>query len=155
MLAQRPLFCATPEDNKWHGYRCDGYEGAELDEKVASQMRLTGLGIKVGEVVPFGMFGFDAAFMSYDPWDALTTVSNPGLLVYAEHDRLVTPSVSLDRLDEMFDGTAPDHLTTITIARANHGFQLVSDPCDPRDPDLPLSDELTIVLNDWLNEQGL
>jgi len=143
-------------DNYWHGYRCDGYTGEKLEEQVAKQMRLTRRGAAFGKVIPFGMFGFDAGIIEYDPEEALQTVRSPGLFVFAENDRLVTPDLNLDRLDEIFDGDVPEHLTAVTISGANHSFILVNDPCEvvPNPYERPQSAELVEMLNDWLAAQG-
>ena len=144
------------EDNKYHYFSCQGYEGAALDEKVAKEMRLTQLGVQLGKLTDFGMFGLDARIFPYDPADALRTVESPGLLVYAENDDQVTPALSLDRLNELFDGNVPDNLTTVVIDDATHAFRLVSDPCESwvDVQSQPQSTELTMVLNNWLTEQG-
>jgi hypothetical protein len=77
-------------------------------------------------------------------------------LVYAENDDQVTPQLSLDRLDELFDGNPPDNLTTVVIDDATHAFRLVDDPCDSwvNVAEQPRSEDLTMVLSNWLSEQG-
>jgi pimeloyl-ACP methyl ester carboxylesterase len=142
------------QDNKWHLNYCNGYRGAELEQKTEQQMKLSRFGARAGEVVPFGMFGFDARSFPYDPWEALTSVQSPGLLVYAEYDNLVTPAWALDRLDEMFDGDLPDNLSTVTITDANHGFQIVDGLCEYIEAGRPLTPDLAVTMNDWLTAQG-
>ena len=145
------------EDNYWHAISCQGYEGEELDAKVAQKLRLAEVAVQVGELTDFGMFGFDARVFPYDPADALQTVESPGLLIYAENDDQVTPQLNLDRLDELFDGNPPDRLTTVVIDDATHAFRLVNDPCESwvDVPDQPRSEELVVVLNDWLEDKVL
>lgn len=143
-------------DNYMGGYSCDGYAGAELEERVAKRIRMTRLGARVGETIPFGMFGFDAGIIDYDPADALQTVQSPGLFVYAEMDWMVTPAWSLDRLDTLFPEGLPANLTAKTIAGVNHSFLLVEEMCTPQTEaaENGLSPELTAELNAWLQAQG-
>jgi len=144
------------EDNYWHYFRCQGYEGEDLDARVEKKLGMAEVAVKFGELTDFGMFAFDARVFPYDPAEALRTVESPGLLVYAENDDQVTPQINLDRLDEIFDGNPPDRLTTVVLADATHAFRLVNDPCESwvDVPDQPRSEELIVVLNDWLTEQG-
>ena len=144
------------EDNYYHYLRCQGYDGEELDKQIAKRMKSTQFGIKIGKLTNFGMFGFDARIFSYDPTEALKTVTCPGLLLYAENDDQVTPSVNLDRLYSIFDNNPPENLTTVIIKGATHAFRLVNDPCDSwvNVADQSQSEELIIVLNDWLGEHG-
>ena len=144
------------EDNRWHIYRCEGYEGAELDAKVASSMRMPRLGMTLGKLTRFGSWYRDFMILDYDPADALRTVKSPGLFVYAENDDQVTPQLSLDRLDDLFDGRPPEHLTTVVIEGATHAFRLVDDPCDSwvDVPEQPRSEEAVAVLHDWLAARG-
>jgi len=144
------------EDNLWHRYRCKGYTGAELDEKVASGMRTARFSYNLGKLTRFGYWYRDYLIFDYDPADALRTVKSPGLLVYAENDDLVTPQLSLDRLDELFEGSPPENLTTVVLEDATHVFRLVDDPCDSwvNVAEQPRSEELVVVLNDWLEAQG-
>lgn len=144
------------EDNRWHYYRCQGYEGAELDKKVENNLRQTSIGLKLGELTHFGSWYHDVLLFGYDPADALQAVESPGLLVYAENDDQVTPQVNLDHLDELFDGSPPDHLTTVVIDDATHAFRLVDNPCESwvDVTEQPQSEELVVVLNDWLEVQG-
>jgi pimeloyl-ACP methyl ester carboxylesterase len=143
-------------DNYVGGYGCDGYTGTELEEQAAKRMRMTRLGARVGETIPFGMFGFDAGIIDYDPADALQTVRSPGLLVYAELDWQVSPTWSLDRLEELFPSGLPANLTTKTITGVNHSFLLVEDMCTPQTvaTDNGLSPELAAELDAWLQAQG-
>ena len=144
------------EDNRWHIYRCQGYEGAELEEKVAKSMRMPRLGMTLGKLTRFGSWYLAYLTLGYDPAEALQMVQSPGLFVYAENDDQVTPQLSLDRLDELFDGSPPDHLSTVVIEGATHAFRLVDDPCESwvNVPELPRSEEPIVVLNDWLAAQG-
>jgi pimeloyl-ACP methyl ester carboxylesterase len=144
------------EDNLWHRYRCQGYTGAELDEKVAGSMRTSRFWYNVGKLTRFGYWYRDYLVFDYDPSDALRAVKSPGLFVYAQNDDLVTPQLSLDRLDELFDGRPPDHLTTAVIEGATHAFRLVNDPCESwvNVPEQPQSGETVAVLHNWLEAQG-
>jgi len=144
------------EDNRWHIYRCEGYEGADLDAKVQSSMRMPRLGYNLGKWTRFGSWYRDYLILDFDPADALRSVQSPGLLVYAENDDQVTPQLSLDRLNELFDGNPPEHLTTVVLEDATHAFRLVDDPCESwvDVPDQPQSEELVQTLNDWLAAQG-
>ena len=83
----------------------------------------------------------------------LLNVQSPGLYAFGEHDALVTPALNLERLEEIFDGDVPEHLTAATIANATHGYEIVDDPCENW-TGKPLSDELTNVMDDWLTEIG-
>ena len=143
-------------DNYRGYYRCQGYEGEDLEAQVEKQLNTTRLGAAVGEVIPFGMFGFDAGIIGYDPADALQTVRSPGLFVFGENDFLVDAEKNLERFEVIFGGSPPDHLSTVVIANATHGFRVVDDPCLSSEEALeqPFSDELTTVLHNWLAEQG-
>ncbi len=140
-------------DNQTFAAYCQGLEGKEFDEYIAKQQKNIDLSISIGEATGFGFFAFDARNMSYDPADALRKVQSPGLYAFAENDGLVTPAWNIERMEEIFDSDVPKHLTTVIIAKATHGYQIVDDRCDSWDGK-PLSDELVDVLNDWLTEIG-
>jgi pimeloyl-ACP methyl ester carboxylesterase len=139
-----------------HEGRCTGLEDEALDAYVAKRTNRTRLGIRIGEIINFGMFGFDARSQHYNPKDALTTVANPGLFVYAEKDFLVTPALNIARMNEIFAGDIPPHIRMVMVDDATHIFRLVDDPCDSAaDPEAyPLSTQLTDILHSWLTEQG-
>lgn len=140
-------------DNYTGAYACDGYTGDELEAKAAQNMRLTRLGADIGKKIPFGMFGFDASIIDFDPADVLQQVQSPALFVYAERDWMVTPAWSLDRLDEIFAGELPEHFTAVTIPGVNHSFQNVETTCTPPAKST-ISPELISQLNNWLDTQG-
>lgn len=143
-------------DNAYHTGACMGLEDQELEEYLEKRSGDIDLSIKIGNLTNFGMFGFDARNMGFDPRSALLTVNAPGLLVYAENDRLVTPSLNLERLDEIFNGEIPSYLKTVTIDGANHSFRLVETPCDYSDDPtyFEQSVELKEVLNEWILDLG-
>jgi pimeloyl-ACP methyl ester carboxylesterase len=139
-----------------HEGQCAGLESEDLENYVARREFGTLVGIKIGQITNFGYFGFDARTQYYNPAEALQSVSSPGLYVFAENDNLVTPSLNIERMNELFEGDVPDHLSMVTIDGASHVFRLVDNPCDT-DGDLadhPLSEEPVAVLNDWLSQQG-
>ncbi len=144
------------EDIYENDLRCQGYEGAELERRTTRHLNKTRFGASVGRVIPIGVIGFDAGIIDYDPRQALQTVSSPGLLVFGENDVLVPAYQNLARFDEIFDGDPPEHLTTAVIDDATHGFRLVDSLCTSwaTSLTLPLSEELTAVLQDWLTGQG-
>jgi pimeloyl-ACP methyl ester carboxylesterase len=111
------------------------------------------ISIAIGNLTNFGFFGFDARNMDYDPRDTLLNVESPGLYVFADNDVLVTPALNIERLEEIFNGNIPAHLSTVVIDNATHGFRIVNDPCEVLDKQ-PISEELVEVLNNWLTEQG-
>jgi hypothetical protein len=47
----------------------------------------------------------------------------------------------------------PEHLMTVTIAGGTHTYRVVDNPCE-QIIDQPFSDELDVVLNNWLTEIG-
>ena len=102
------------------------------------------------------MFGFDAGIIGYDPDEALHKVGSPGLLVFAEHDALVDPRLNTQIFYDMFDGNPPGHLSTVTIADTNHIFRIVEHACVSYEDSLqqPLSEELTVELDEWLAGVG-
>jgi pimeloyl-ACP methyl ester carboxylesterase len=136
--------------------RCIGLSGVEYEDYIKKQIRKIDLGMKIGEITNFGLLGFDYRTMFYNPSDALHQISNPGLYVYGTNDTLVLPSVSYERLDEIFDGEVPSNLKTVEIEGANHSFRQVEDICDfsggPEDGEQ--AEQLVEVLHDWLTEQG-
>lgn len=143
-------------DNAYHSGRCQGKKGKKLDEYIAKRLKIVKQSISIGEMTNFGMFGFDARNMGYDPREAIQTVQNPGLFVYAENDDQVTPSLSIDRLNEIFNNDVPEYLNTVVIDKASHAFLLVNDPCESRVnvEEKMQSEQLSDVLNNWLTEIG-
>lgn len=143
-------------DNSYHYGRCQGMQGDELDEYIAKRLKMVYLSISIGELTDFGFFGFDARNMAYDPRNALKTVRSPGLFVYAENDDQVTPSLNIDRMNEIFDSKVPEHLNVVVIDNASHAFRLVNDPCESwvNVEDQEQSAQLIVVLNDWLTKEG-
>jgi len=144
------------EDTNENTFRCQGYEGDELKEKVESSMKWARLEANVGKAIPMGEVRFDVGIFYYDPHQALQTVKSPGLLVFAENDSMVPADQNLARYDEIFNGNPPENLQTVIISGAYHTFHLM-DMCLTSFDDLsaaPLSDELVRVLQDWLTEQG-
>lgn len=143
-------------DTYTNDFACQGYEGEDLIRRADRQMRLTRLGANVGKVIDVGIIGFDTEIIDYDPQAALLAVESPGLLVYGSNDLLVPPEHSRQRLEEIFDGDVPDHLTFAVIDGANHSFRLVDDQCVSYEDalEMPQSDELLTVLEDWLAMQG-
>jgi uncharacterized protein len=140
-------------DNQYHYALCQGLEGKELEDELARRQKMIDISIAIGNLTNFGFFGFDARNMDYDPRDALLNVESPGLYAFAENDVLVTPALNIERLEEIFSGNVPAHLSTVVIDKATHGFRIVNDPCEVLDKQ-PISEELVEVLNNWLTEQG-
>jgi len=143
-------------DNSYHQGRCQGLQGKEMDEYIAKRLKMVDLSISIGELTDFGFFGFDARNMSYDPREALQTVQNPGLFVYAENDDQVTSSLNIDRMNQIFNNEVPENLSMIVIDGATHAFRLVNDPCESwvNVEEQVQSEQLTEVLHTWLAEQG-
>jgi len=143
-------------DNSYHEGRCQGMQGEELDGYIAERLRSVNLGISIGELTNFGMYGFDARNMRYDPRKALQTVQTPGLFVYAENDNMVTPALNIERMEEIFDGNVPTNLNMVVIDGATHIFRLVDDPCESWEnpEEQEQSGQLIEVLHTWLAEQG-
>lgn len=144
------------EDDYENGFRCQGYDGVELEQKVESILKWDRMGAKIGKIIPLGEIGFQAGIFDYDPRQALQTVKSPGLLVFGENDPLVPADQNLARFDEIFNGNPPENLQTVTISGVHHTFQLTDKCLTSIDQILsaPLSDELVQVLQDWLIEQG-
>jgi pimeloyl-ACP methyl ester carboxylesterase len=136
--------------------RCIGLSGAEYEDYIKKQIRKIELGLKIGEITNFGTLGFDYRTMFYNPREALLQISNPGLFVFGSNDILVTPSVSYERLEEIFDGGLPSNLKTVEIEGANHSFRLVEDMCvfSGGQEDGEQAAQLGEELNDWLAELG-
>lgn len=143
-------------DNYYHFARCQGLEGEELEAYIEKRLKDVELSISIGEVTNFGFFGFDARNMSYDPRNALKTVQSPGLLIYAENDDQVTPSLNIDRLSEIFDNNVPDNLSSVVIDGATHAFRLANDPCESWEnvEEQHQTEQLVEVLHTWLAKQG-
>jgi hypothetical protein len=147
---------ANMEDNYRGGYSCDGYQGEELEVKVANNLRLTRFGATIGKVIPFGGIGFDALIIDYDPYDVLQNVDMPGLFVYAENDILVSPEHNINRFNEVFDGSPPENLIISVIPDANHVFRVTDSMCTSWYEALeqPFSEDLVTVLENWLTSIG-
>lgn len=139
-------------DNSYHYAVCQGMQGEELEEYLAKRSNLIDLSIKVGNLTNFGYYGFDARNMGYDPRDILQTIQTPGLFVYGENDALVTPSLNIDRLNDIFSNQVPDHLSVVVIDDATHIFRLVENPCESfENPEkFELSKQPTDVIHTWL-----
>jgi len=144
------------EDNFENDLRCQGYQGDELTRRVESRMKKFRMGVRIGQMTSFGMYGFDARIVGYDPREALRTVRCPGLFVFGGHDGMVPADVNADRFQAVFDGHPPRHLTLSTIPKANHHFRVTDGLCNAEldAEDYPLSRELVTVINDWLVEIG-
>jgi pimeloyl-ACP methyl ester carboxylesterase len=140
-------------DNQYHYALCQGMQGEELDEYLAKSQKMIDISMSIGEATNFGFFGFDARNMDYNPAEALLKVRTPGLYAFAENDLLVTPRLNIERMEEIFDGDVPGHLSVVSITKATHGYQVVDDPCDNWEG-RPLSNELANIMNDWLIEIG-
>ena len=143
-------------DNSYHYGRCQGMQGKELDEYIAKRLKMVNYSMSIGELTNFGMFGFDARNMGYDPREAIQTVRNPGLFVYAENDDQVTPSLNIDRMNDIFNNDVPEHLKVVVIDNATHAFRLVNEPCESwaSVEEQVQSEQLIEVLGAWLAEQG-
>ncbi len=144
------------EDDYENIFRCQRYEGDELQKKVVSFMKWARFEANVGKFLPLGEAYIQARIMDYDPRQALQTVKSPGLMVFAENDPTVPAEVNLARFDEIFNGNPPQNLQTVTISGAYHTFHLTGLCLTSYDEFLsaPLSDELVEVLQTWLDEQG-
>ena len=144
------------EDTYENEFRFQGYAGDELSRRTERKMKTSRFGASVGEVIPFGMFGFDAGIIGYDPREAVQTVRSPGLLIFGEHDRLVPADANVERFHAVFDGLPPAHLTCTTIPKATHCFRVTESVFSTPDaagngPEVgPLSDDLGTVLRNWL-----
>jgi uncharacterized protein len=143
-------------DNAYHAGICQGMQDEDLEAYIEKRSDQIDVSMKIGERTNFGMFGFDARNMGYDPRNAIGTVQNPGLFIYAEHDDQVTPSINIDRMNEIFDNNLPEHIGVITIDGSSHAFRLVSNPCESwvNPEEQKQSKQLIEVLNQWLEEQG-
>ena len=144
------------EDDYESAFRCQGYEGNELKEKVESFMKWARVEANVGKVIHLGEMTIQAGIFEHDPRQALQTVKSPGLLVFAENDPTVPADKNLERFNEIFNGNPPENLQTVTISGSYHTFHLM-DRCLTSPDQLlsaPLSDELVEVLQTWLDEQG-
>ena len=143
-------------DNAYHAGVCQGMQGEELEAYLEKRSSDLDLSMKIGNLTNFGMFGFDARNMGYDPRQAIKTVEMPGLFVFAENDDLVTPALNIERLEEIFDNDVPANLTTVVVDQATHKFRLVETPCESwiNPEEQEQSAELSEILNDWLIEIG-
>ncbi len=144
------------EDDTENTFRCQGYEGDELQKIVDSSMKWARFEANVGKFLPLGEAYIQARIMDYDPRQTLQTVKSPGLLVFAENDPTVPAEINLARFDEIFNGNPLQNLQTVTISGAYHTFHLTGLCLTSYDEFLsaPLSDELVEVLQTWLDEQG-
>jgi pimeloyl-ACP methyl ester carboxylesterase len=143
-------------DNISHYGACQGMTSEELEVYIDKRSNLVDISISIGAATNFGMFGFDARNMSYDPRNALKNINSPGLLVYADNDALVTPALNIERLTEIFDHDIPDNFSVAVVDDATHIFHLVNDPCDSfeNSEGREQSEQLTEILNTWLTDQG-
>lgn len=143
-------------DNSYHYGVCQGLQGEELEAYLEKRSNLVDLSINIGKLTNFGYFGFDARNMGYDPRDILQTIQSPGLFIYGENDALVTPSLNIDRMNEIFDNNIPENLSIETIDDATHIFRLVDNTCGSfENPEqFQLSKQLTEVIDTWLTDQG-
>ena len=54
-----------------NGFRCQGYEGVELEKKVELILKWDRIGAKIGKIIPLGEIGFQTGIFDYDPRQAL------------------------------------------------------------------------------------
>ncbi len=144
------------QDTYRNVFACEGSSGEDLEKRVTNQLRLTHLGAAIGRALPFGVIGFDAAIIEYDPEGALRTVRQPGLFAYGEYDPFVPPLSSQNRIQELFSADLPENLSFITISGANHRFKVVSSFCtSPEEArTAEFSPELVSVVAHWLDSIG-
>jgi pimeloyl-ACP methyl ester carboxylesterase len=142
------------EADRENYFRCQGYEGGMLANKVGQDLQRNRLSAGLGEVFPIGEIRFMSGIIDFDPRAALQTVNIPRLLVYGG---MVPADQSLARLEAIFNGNPPDHLETFVIADAQYVFRLVDNPCRMYEDYLsgPLSDELIDILKKWLTEKAI
>jgi pimeloyl-ACP methyl ester carboxylesterase len=142
------------QDTYRNVFACEGSQGEELERRTAKQLRLTRLGAAVGGIIPFGVIGFDAGIINYDPEDALRNARQPGLFVFGEFDLFVPPESSLDRIQGLFGTDVPGNLSFLITPQANHRFKVVTSRCpDPEDIERArFSPELSHALDNWLDQ---
>jgi hypothetical protein len=142
------------QDTYRNVFACEGSQGDDLDRRTANQLRLTRLGATVGRIIPFGVIGFDASIINYDPEDALRNAQQPGLFAFGEYDPYVPPESSLERIEELFGTDVPGNLSFVIAPQANHRFKVVSSLCPTPDEveNARSSDELAHALNNWLDQ---
>jgi pimeloyl-ACP methyl ester carboxylesterase len=135
---------------------CSGFEGQEYDEYLKERIKQTELGVEIGRLTNFGLLGFDYRSMSFDPRASLQRVQSPGLYIFGDNDILVIPQENIERMEEIFEGNVPEHLSVFVAEGAAHSFRLVDEPCDSwNEPtQYDLSTEVVVIINDWLTEQG-
>ena len=143
------------EQSSRNVFRCEGFEGDDLDRRVGRQLREVRFAESAGRVLPVGQFAFMNGILRYDPRDALTAVEAPGLLVFGGADPLVPPAENLARFDELFPAGPPENLTVAVMPAADHGFHVVREDCPGDTTLLPFSAELVETLRGWLAEQGI
>ena len=144
------------QDTYQNVFACEGSEGDELDRRTKNQLRLTRLGASIGSLLPFGVIGFDASIIDYDPEDALRTAEQPGLFAFGEYDPFVPPESSQQRVGQLFGNIPPENLTFVTISQANHRFKVVDSMCVSPDiaSSAKFSEQLTAEMREWLNQIG-
>ncbi len=143
--------------NMWSGlYGCDGLSGDEMDAAMLWKSRITRYANAVGRVLPIGQIGFDARFFRYDPTDAVRSIAVPGLFVFAQRDILVNQAANVARLNQLYDGETPAHLTVLELPAAAHDGFLTDSLCAGfygENQGVP-SPELVAGLVDFLTSHG-
>lgn len=140
----------------YNDFKCRGFEGDKLDRKTKNKMRLVELGASLGKTISLGQIGYDSRIINYDPTENIKTVSIPGLFVFGENDRIVPADKNIARLNGIFDGNIPDHLTIAKISGASHQYYVVEDKCTSYEDAMQqsLSQELINNITLWLISQG-
>lgn len=91
----------------------------------------------------------------FDPKEYLLNVKKPLLLLFAENDRLVNPTWSLEHLGELYPKGLPENISFHIAADENHSFKTSPFCYKGAWSDLKFSEDTRDVMVDWIkNEIG-
>jgi uncharacterized protein len=89
----------------------------------------------------------------YDPKEYLLNIEKPLLLLFAENDRLVNPTWSLEHLNELYPNGLPENFSYHISAGENHSFKTSPLCYKGAWSDLEFSGKTRNVMMDWFKNE--
>lgn len=89
----------------------------------------------------------------FDPEPYLLAINKPLLMLFGEHDPLVSPDLSLKALDRIFAGTIPPHIEHYIGAGEEHSFKIAPKCFQGSWRDLKFSERTRSTMGAWLTTQ--
>jgi pimeloyl-ACP methyl ester carboxylesterase len=133
--------------------RCEGYEGEKLERKVARRNRAHNRMVFFGKFIPFFQLRYMSNILPYDPSEAISGLTQPTLLAFAELDSMVPPEQNRTRFGEIFPNGAPQNITWHEAEKTDHMFRITDTICFDWEASLenPYSEEFRRFLAAWVD----